>query len=242
MKIAVAQSKPIRGNIISNIQNHMPLINRAVAHGAGMIIFPELSITGYEPQLAGELATHKDDHRFDDLQQLSDTNKIIIGTGMPIQIKEGVQIGLIIFQPGSPRQVYAKQYLHEDELPFFVPGNEQLYLQNDTLKIAPAICYELSVPEHSARAHANGAGVYIASVAKSVEGVEKAVKTLSGIAQRYSMIVLMANSIGHCDNFDCGGKTSIWNDQGILAAQLNGNNEGILIIDTDTEKVTEETI
>ena len=211
MKIAVAQSKPIRGNIISNIENHQPLIRLAVAHGAGMIIFPELSITGYEPELAKELATDINDTRLDDFQKISDRGEITIGIGMPLKSETGTLISMIIFQPHLPRQVYAKQHLHQDEEPYFVNGQEQLYLVKENIKIAPAICYEISVPEHSAHAHASGAGIYIASAAKSAEGVEKATKTLSDIAKQYSMTVLLSNCIGHCDNFEGGGQTSAWN-------------------------------
>src|SRR6185436_17876670 len=102
-----------------------------------------LSITGYEPGLASELATAKDDKRFDVFQKISDSKNIIIGVGMPIGTNWGVQIGMIIFQPGKAREVYAKQHLHSDELPYFVNGEEQFYLNSDNHKIALAICYEL---------------------------------------------------------------------------------------------------
>ena len=73
MKIAVAQTRPVKGDIKANIEHHKKMINLAISHGADMIIFPELSITGYEPELAKELATNQDDSRFDELQQISDT-------------------------------------------------------------------------------------------------------------------------------------------------------------------------
>lgn len=39
-----------------------------------------------------------------------------------------------------------------------------------------------------------------------------------------------------------GGKTSVWNNKGWLVGQLNDTNEGILIIDTDTQELIEKTI
>ena len=109
-------------------------------------------------------------------------------------------------------------------------------------RIALAICYELSVPEHSEDAHKSGAEIYIASVAKSVNGVEKAVISLAGIAKRYSMAVLMSNCVGRCDDFESAGRTSIWNKNGLLVGQLDDTNEGILIVDTGTGEVIEEAI
>ena len=57
MKIAVAQTKPVTGDIDSNIKNHITLATVAADNGADIIIFPELSLTGYEPSLAKQLAT-----------------------------------------------------------------------------------------------------------------------------------------------------------------------------------------
>jgi predicted amidohydrolase len=242
MKICVAQTKPMKGNIQGNIKSHKKLINLAISHGANMVIFPELSITGYEPQLAKNLATDQADSRFDDLQKIADSQQITIGIGIPTKHEEGIMISMAIFQPDRPRQVYSKQYLHEDEYPYFVNGEQPVFLTESGQKISLAICYELSVPEHSAHAYSNGAGVYIASVAKTVNGLEKAFKNLSDIAKQYSMTVLMSNCIGPCDDFESAGKSSIWNNQGMLVGQLNDTQEGILLIDTYTQEISQEMI
>jgi predicted amidohydrolase len=242
MKICVAQTKPVKGDIQSNIADHKKLIDLAVSNGADTVIFPELSLTGYEPQLSKELATDKDDKRFHDFREISDSKHITIGVGMPVKSDAGILISMIIFQPGKPSQAYSKQYLHSDEIPYFVCGQQQTFLTENRNKIAMAICYELSVPEHSESAFKNGAEIYIASVAKSVNGVEKAVKSLSHIANKYSMTVLMSNCVGQCDDFECGGKTSIWNNKGLLMGQLNDTDEGIIIIDTTTQELISKTI
>jgi len=240
MKICAAQTRPARGDIQSNIANHKKLIDLAGSNGADTVIFPELSLTGYEPRLSKELATSEDDPSFDDFQKISDEKHVTIGVGMPVKNIEGILIAMIIFQPNKPRLTYFKQHLHEDEFPYFINGPRQAPLAKN--KTAFAICYELSIPQHSKNAFENGAEIYIASVAKSVSGVEKAIETLSDIAKKYSMTVLMSNCIGYCDNFECGGKTSVWNRKGLLLGQLNDRNEGILIIDTDTLQVIEKTI
>ncbi|MEP7141950.1 MAG: carbon-nitrogen hydrolase family protein [Ferruginibacter sp.] len=242
MKICVAQTRPVKGDFQSNLDHHKKLIDLAVSNGADTIIFPELSLTGYEPTLAKELATNQDDSRFDDLQKISDDKQITIGAGMPVKANPGILIGMIIFQPNQPRQTYSKQYLHADETPYFINGLQQAILTGDNNKIAIAICYELSVPEHSEKAYKSGAEFYIASVAKSENGVEKAVKNLSRIANKYSMTVLMSNCVGQCDDFECGGKTSAWNNKGELMGQLNETDEGIIMIDTNTHLLTEKTI
>jgi len=65
MKVCVAQTRPIKEDISGNIANHIKLIELAVSLGAGTLVFPELSLTGYEPRLAEALATHQDDERLD---------------------------------------------------------------------------------------------------------------------------------------------------------------------------------
>ncbi len=237
MKICVAQTKSIKGDIQRNMGNHKKLIDLAVSNGANIIIFPELSLTGYEPSLAKALVTHQDDSRFDDFQKISDTNQITIGVGMPTNSDKGVCISMVLFQPHKARQTYSKKYIHPDEEPFFVSGENFRGLKIDETPIGLAICYEALVPEHAQKAFENGAKIYIASVAKSAKGVEKAFKSLADIAQKYGMTVLMSNCFGECDDFESVGQSAVWNNKGILLGQLSASNEGIIIMDTETQKV-----
>ncbi|WP_420149020.1 carbon-nitrogen hydrolase family protein [Spirosoma sp.] len=240
MKIAVAQTRPIRGDIRRNIEKHTALIDLAASAGASMVIFSELSLTGYEPELAGKLATYQDDSRFEDIQKISDAKTITIGAGMPTVSESGIRISMLIFQPNSPRQVYSKQHLHADEFPYFVAGDQPVFLTKGKQKVALAICYELSIPGHSAYAVQQGATVYVASVAKTLTGVENAGQTLSNIANTCSIPVLMANCIGYCDTFESAGNSAIWNSNGVLIGQLKSTDEGILMIDTETQDLVEK--
>jgi predicted amidohydrolase len=236
MKICVVQTRPDKGDIQSNIDDHKKFIELAAAHGADIVIFPELSLTGYEPTLAQELATYPDDYRLDEFQKTADSRQITIGVGLPTRQDRGICISLLIFQPNQARQLYSKQYLHADEEPFFVSGPNSPGLLVDN-KIALAICYELSIAEHAERAYQNGAEIYIASVAKSVQGVEQASRRLAEIAQKYAMTVLMSNCLGPSDNFDSAGQTAVWNHQGRLLEQLNNTHEGLIIYDSDSLEV-----
>jgi predicted amidohydrolase len=57
------------------------------------------------------------------------------------------------------------------------------------------------------------------------------------IAKKYGVPVPMANAIGPCDGFFCGGQSAVWNAQGKLLGQLQRDREGILIVDTRTDQV-----
>ena len=237
MKICVAQTKPIKGDMQRNIEKHKKVLKTAVAHHANLVIFPELSLTGYEPSLAKQLATHPDDGRFDDFQAISNSHQITIGVGVPTKSDAGICISMILFQPHQTRQIYSKKYLHADEEPFFVSGQNFSALGINQTSIGLAICYELSIAQHAQQARKSGAEVYIASVAKLADGVTKASQRLAEIATTYSIPVLMSNCVGPSEDFESAGGTAVWDSSGTILKQLDRTNEGILIYDTDTQTV-----
>ncbi len=233
MKIAIAQTRPIKGDIDSNIQDHIKWIGIAAANGADYIFFPELSVTSYQSELAAELAITMEDDRLDIFQELSNDHTITIGVGMPTIGAGGILISMIVFTPNNKRQVYSKQLLHEDELPFFIAGQNQLMID----LIAPAICYESLQPSHVQHAHQLGAKIYVSSVAKSYTGVEKAYAYYPELAKEYDMPVFMSNCLGPCDDFMSAGYSSVWNRHGELLAQLNDIDPGLIIWDEDSDQV-----
>jgi predicted amidohydrolase len=235
MKISIAQIKPLTGDIAANIEKHKVAIELACSAGADAIFFPELSLTAYEPALAAHLAISPNDTRLACFEQISNAKGISIGLGAPLKSGTGICIGMLIFQPGCAIQCYAKQQLHPDEFPYFKGGNQQVVITCGTARIAPAICYESLQAEHASQARQLGANLYLASVAKSAQGLSKARTHYPDIAIRYAMPVLMVNSVGYCDNFMAAGSSAAWTKQGQLVGQLGDTNEGLFIFDTQTE-------
>ncbi|MEM9008209.1 MAG: carbon-nitrogen hydrolase family protein [Cyanobacteria bacterium P01_F01_bin.86] len=238
MQISAVQLRPIAGDIASNLARHLAFVELAVNQGAGLVFFPELSLTGFEPSLAKSLATDKTDPRLNVLQQRSDTHNIVIGVGLPIAVNAEVQIGMVWFAPRTSCRSYAKQQLHADEFPFFVPGDKQLVLETGAHKVAPAICYESLQPNHAAHAAKLGVDVYLASVAKPAGGVAKAMSHYPVIARQHQMYVIMSDSVGPCDNFVSVGQSAAWNPQGELLGQMDGESEGMLMLDTVNGKAS----
>jgi len=242
MKIAIAQTRPIKGAVSANIEAHKNFIGLALTLKADAIFFPELSLTGYEPELANELATSQNDSRLDTFQNISDKDKIIIGLGLPTRTESKIRISMIIFEPNRPRRTYSKQQLHSDELPHFENGVEQVVITTDEVRIVPAICYESLQPTHFENAFKLGVDIYLASVAKSEKGIENALKYFPIMARQYAIPVLMSNSVGFCDNFLSAGKSAVWTKDGKLAGQLDEKTEGMLIFDMETEDILERTL
>ena len=230
MKICLAQTKPSKGELLQNLQDHLLIIQRAVKWEADLIVFPELSLTGYEPSLAENLARKPDDPVFALLQKIADQKHISIAVGMPLKVAKGIVIGLLIFQPNTPRTTYAKQILHADELPYFVAGEKQVLIEIKDHRIAFGICYEALQRHHFLKARQVGATIYLASVAKPERGIKKAYAHFSETAAEFSTSILMVNSVGFCDNFRAAGQSAFWDQRGQQIAQLDDHRPGTLLI------------
>lgn len=232
MKISLVQCLSKKGAVSENIENHLKLIRRSLEYEADLVVFPELSLTNYEPTLAAELAFETNDDRLDVFQEESDRGNVTICLGLPVRRTSGIHIGMLTFQPEKERELYTKQMLHEDERPYFSCGDRDFYLKKDDFTIAFGICYESLQRTHILKAIGNGANLYIASVAKPAGGVSRALETFPSIAEEFNMPVFMANSVGISDTFMATGTSAAWNASGQLVHCLNESDQGILLYDT----------
>jgi predicted amidohydrolase/GNAT superfamily N-acetyltransferase len=235
MKICIAQTKSLCGAIEKNISSHLSTIEKAVSLNADIIIFPELSVTNYEPSLAPKLATKIDDPLFAPFQSRSTRNNITIGVGMPTICAEGLRISMLIFQPKKSRSLYSKRILPLDEKSIFSPGIDQTILNIHGIKIALGICFETLQRSHFIEAIKNKADIYVASVAKSNEGIQRAVDHFKQLSKEFNTPILMSNCVGPADNFIAAGQSSVWNRTGICLDRLDSTNNGLIIYDISRE-------
>ncbi len=70
----------------------------------------------------------------------------------------------------------------------------------------------------------------------SSEGIGRSLEKMSKTASDYSMLTLMLNCIGVSWKYQGAGKSSIWNQKGVLIGQLNSTEEGVLIYDTESKE------
>ena len=103
MKICAVQTQALKGDIAGNIARHLWFAELAIANGANMIVFPELSVTGYEPTLAASLATTATDERLDCFQELSDKHRVTICIGLPTRSEQQFFISMKLI----PTRIYA---------------------------------------------------------------------------------------------------------------------------------------
>jgi predicted amidohydrolase len=236
MRICAAQTKPVKGDFEANIKSHLQLVELAGECNADLVVFPELSLLGYEPTLAKELATKSEDKRFDVFQVKSDQHDLVIAVGFPLRSGESIFIAMLVFQPFKDRFTYLKKYLFHTEKAFFQSGESAANLNIKGVNIGLAICYELSVAEHQKVASDKGAEMYVASVVETEDGVNDSLRKMSNTAHTYAMVTSMSNCIGTSGKYECGGRTSIWNEQGVLVGQLSDYEEGVLVYDTESKE------
>ncbi len=242
MKIALAQIYSSPGGIDINREKHHSAIINAVQHECRFIFFPELSLTAYEPALAASLAMNKEDPHLDFFQQLSNELDLVIGLGIPTCASKSILISMAIFQPFQKLIIYSKQLLHSDEEPYFSSGQRSVTIKSGNYCIAPAICYESLQLSHLSQSLAQGANIYLASVAKSTSSLQSAYDYYRQQAHLHSVHILMVNNVGQNDNFISGGKSAIWTPDGSCAGFLDQYEEALLVYDFRTLKASKVTL
>lgn len=231
MIIAAAQTKPFKNNTPKNILEHLRLVDLAAKKGAQLIIFPEMSLTGYERELADELSFSENDTRLNPLKEKAATDQITIVAGAPIKIDSQLYIGSFIFLPDSTILIYTKQFLHEEEALFFSPGfdhNPVLELEKEVISFA--ICADITHPIHPENAAKKHTSLYLASIFYTPNGIREGHNQLAHYAKEHGMNILMANFGGPSYKFETGGRSAFWNKNGELMALIEDQNEELLIV------------
>lgn len=230
LRIAAGQFAPVRGCIDDNMRYHEILITSAASAGVNLIIFPELSLTGYEPEMAEGLAL-ADEIRLRPLQVLSDRYDMTIIVGVPLRVKEGKPaIGACVISAKRSVSYYRKMHLHPGESDYFSAGDTECVFKERGFNVGVAICADAGQPVHAERTVQRGAEVYLNSVL-SAGGFDKDSGQLQNYARLYAMPTLMANYSGPSGGWKPVGKSAAWNAKGELIAQAPENSVALVIMD-----------
>jgi predicted amidohydrolase len=76
----------VPGNVVANLDQHVRLAHLAIAGGAREVVFPELSLTGYELEQADVLAFQRIDDRLAPLLRLAHRAGATIIAGAPVRL------------------------------------------------------------------------------------------------------------------------------------------------------------
>lgn len=146
-KLAVAQTKPRLGDLRWNLDKHLEAAESASDRGANLILFPELSLTGYSVRdLNSEVALKVGDVFFDPLKSLSRKISIAVGTVLKDDAG-GIRNSLVYLEDGVTKHVHYKVYLPTygifEEQRYFLPGKKVQAFDTKFGKLGLLICEDL---------------------------------------------------------------------------------------------------
>jgi predicted amidohydrolase len=135
LRIALAQLAPRLGELEANLERHRGILRDARSRGAGLVVFPELGLTGYLLQdLAAEVAMRLDDPRLAALAGETAGGASAIVSFVEESGDHRLFIAAALLEDGEIRHVHRKVFLPTygqfDERRFFAAG--------DTIRATPS--------------------------------------------------------------------------------------------------------
>ena len=248
-KIALAQINSILGEPKKNIEKHLEFIERSIKNNAKVVVFPELSITGYLlKDLTYEVAMNKDDNFFKPLKEASRNIDIIIGFTEKSEDKV-IYNSSMYLSKGEILSVYRKMFppTHGmfDELRYFGKGKTLEVFQTDYGKVAVIICRDFFHPSILTVAYANGVDFLFAISNMPLRGlkgekpqIQETVETASSVYTNFfGFFVTYVNRVGFDDGLGFYGGSFI---QSPLGKKISSNKlfeEDLVIGEVDTEDI-----
>lgn len=216
LAVAVAQPACVAGDVGTNARAHAEMVRRA---GARLVLFPELSLTGYEldaPTLAA------DDPRLAPLAAACAATRSVALAGAPVAGEDGrAHIAMLAFDRGGARVAYRKMWLGAVEAERFSPGPEPAVIDVDGWRIGLAICKDTGVLEHASATADRGIDVYAAGVLETASEAPLLEKRARRIAMEHGVWVAVASFAGSTGGgyAPAAGRSAIWSPEGLAIAE-----------------------
>jgi NAD+ synthase (glutamine-hydrolysing) len=213
IKIALAQINPTVGGIEVNVLKICDYIQRAREKKSSLVIFPELSITGYPPEDL-LLKQHFIDDNLEALSRvIENTEDIAAVVGFADRKDSVLYNAAAIIQNckmiGVYRKVFLPNYGVFDEYRYFRAGTETPVYMIENIKIGVNICEDIWYPEGPAKYQAIAGAEVILNINASPYHMGKAhlrEKMISERAAGNKVIIAYLNTVGGQDElvFDGG--------------------------------------
>ncbi|OGT37510.1 MAG: NAD+ synthase [Gammaproteobacteria bacterium RIFCSPHIGHO2_12_FULL_37_14] len=240
IRIALAQLNLCVGDLEGNLQKHIHAANEARdKYAANLIIFPELSLTGYPPKdLLLRPAFIASAQRI--LEQfISQTTGIDALVGHPYLDEKGLQNSCSLIRDRVCLGRYAKQCLPNysvfDEYRYFVPGNHSYVAIINHLPIGFIICEDVWQTTPISQAIAAGAKLIVVTNASPFETDKHELRlaVLAKYAKQYRIPIIYVNHIGGQDEIIFDGGSMVINEEGNLCQFAGFYQERLLVVNLD---------
>jgi predicted amidohydrolase len=216
LTIAVAQPLCVSYDVGENARTHAATARSA---GARVLVFPELSLTGYE--LDAPAITAEDPRLAPIVEACAETGAWAL-TGAPVKGEKGqAHIGILAVNGSQASIAYHKIWLGSAESVRFSPGRQPVVLEVDGWRLGLAICKDTGIREHASATAALGIDVYVAGVLESVEEVERLKERARRIASEHQVWVAIASFAGSTGGgySQAAGRSAIWGPDGRVVAR-----------------------
>jgi len=258
LRIALAQLAPRLGVLDDNLARHREVLAAARSGGAGLVVFPELGLTGYQLQdLAAEVAMRADDPRLASLAADAAGMSAIVSF-----VEEAADhrlfISAALLEDGEVRFVHRKLFLPTyglfDERRFFAAG-DRLRATDSRLgvKLGIAVCedfWHLAVPETLALDGAqilinvsSSPGRDLAAIHEVGLGTAASWRTLMRTyAQLTTSFVVFCNRVGMDETISFWGGSEVIAPSGEAVFTAPLFDEGLHFVDIELGDVRRERI
>jgi NAD+ synthase (glutamine-hydrolysing) len=255
VKIALGQVNPTVGDFSGNAGKHIEFSRRAQANGAGLILFPELSVCGYPPRDLVERPSFVA-HNRETAQDIAEATRgisVICGLVTPAESETGKSVmnSAALLQDGKIAFVQSKMLLPTydvfDEMRNFAPAKSQSLFSFCGNEVALTICedawndklfwpkrlYTIDPIEALIRAGGN----FVLNISSSPFWIGKRElrrDMLASIARHHKVPVAMVNQVGGNDSLMFDGSSVVFNAQGHIIAQGLSFEEDLIYFDSKT--------
>ncbi len=254
MKIALGQINPTVGDFTGNAGKIIDFARRAQAAGAGLIMFPELSVCGYPPRDLVERASFVDHNRETVERIAAETSGIAVICGLvtPAQAETGKSVmnSAALLKDGRVAFLQSKMLLPTydvfDEMRNFAPAKSQELFQFCGKQMALTICEDAWNDKHfwnkrlytfdPVEALIQAGGNFLLNISASPFWMGKRElrrDMLASIARNRKVPVVMVNQVGGNDSLVFDGSSLVLDRAGNVIAQGKSFEEDLIYFDSD---------
>lgn len=220
-------------DVARNVQTHLAFVRAAAQQGVQLLVFPELSLTGYElPHLAAQVLD-EDAAALAPLRQAARDHAMTLVVGAPAAATRPgdlPSIGAWVLHADGSTTLYRKRHLHGSETQFASVGEDDaLVLPLAGISTGLAICADATHPEHADAAARAGAALYASGALISENGYGPESAQLQGYAREHAMAVLLANHGGPSGGYTSAGRSAFWAPGGDEVAASPGPGQCLVV-------------
>ena len=218
LSLGIAQPVSVLGDLAANVLEH----SRAVLDlEARLVVFPELSLTGYAMNL---MPVDPEDHALEPLVEACAMRNSIALVGAPTRPTGGARrrISILRVDRDGAEVVYDKMHLGGEEPHHYGPGDTPAVLEVEGWRLGLAICRDTGQPEQAAATTELGIDAYIAGVCESEEDREVQPRRSHRIINDHSVWVAYASFAGPTGGgfADTAGRSAVRDPEGNVRLQL----------------------